>query len=134
MFLLDTNVVSELRKVRANKADEHVTAWARSAPHGSLFISVIVVLELELGTLLAERKDPAKGAILRTWLDEHVQPGFDDRILPIDLVVARRSAALHVPADQPPENWNADEDYQLKRAEDFLRQGLVAQRLQARAG
>jgi carboxyl-terminal processing protease len=43
-------------------------------------------------------------------------------------------AALHVPADQPPENWNADEDYQLKRAEDFLRQGLVAQRLQARAG
>lgn len=101
MFLLDTNVVSELRKVRANKADEHVTAWARSAPHGSLFISVIVVLELELGTLLAERKDPAKGAILRTWLDEHVQPGFDDRILPIDLVVARRSAALHVPDPRP---------------------------------
>ena len=46
---------------------------------------------------------------------------------------ARRSA-LHAPADQPPANWNPDDDYQMKRAEDFLRQGLVAERLHARAG
>ena len=97
MFLLDTNVISELRKAKAGKADLNVTAWVRAIPAGSLFLSVIVVQELEIGVLLAERRDPAKGAILRTWLDDHVLPSFSERILPIDTAVARRSAALHVP-------------------------------------
>lgn len=101
MFLLDTNVVSELRKARAGKADLRVAAWARAVPAGSLFLSAVVVQELEIGTLLTERRDPAQGAILRTWLDEHVLPGFADRILSIDTAVARRSAALHVPNPQP---------------------------------
>ena len=101
MFLLDTNVISGLRKARAGKADPDVTAWARTIPAGSLFLSVMVIRELELGVLLAERRDPAKGAILRTWLDDHVLPSFSQRILPIDAVVARRSAALHVPDLRP---------------------------------
>ena len=101
MFLLDTNVISELRKVRAGKADASVTAWARTIAVGSLFLSVIVIQELEIGVLLAERRDPAKGAILRTWLDDHVLPSFSGRILPVDTVVARRSAALHVPHLRP---------------------------------
>ncbi len=101
MFLLDTNVISELRKARAGKADANVTAWARTIPVGSLFLSVIVIQELEIGVLLAERRDPAKGGILRTWLDDHVLPSFSERILPIDTVVARRSAALHVPDLRP---------------------------------
>ena len=101
MFLLDTNVISELRKARAGKADANVTAWARAIPVGSLFLSVIVIQELEIGVLLAERRDPAKGAILRTWLDDHVLPSFSERILPIDTAVARRSAALHVPDLRP---------------------------------
>ena len=101
MFLLDTNVISELRKARAGKADSNVTAWARTIPVGSLFLSVIVIQELEIGVLLAERRDPAKGAILRVWLDDHVLTGFSERILPIDTVVARRSAALHVPDLRP---------------------------------
>lgn len=101
MFLLDTNVVSELRKVRAGKANPHVAAWARTVPEGSLFLSVISVQELEIGTQLLERRDAKQGALLRTWMDEHVLPAFADRILPVDLVVARRSAALHVPDPRP---------------------------------
>lgn len=101
MFLLDTNVLSELRKVRAGKADPHVAAWGRTAPPESLFLSVIVIQELEIGTLLVERRDPVQGAVLRSWLDEHVLRVFAERVLPVDITVARRSAALHVPAPRP---------------------------------
>lgn len=101
MFLLDTNVISELRKVRVGRADRNVTAWVRSVPAASLFLSVIVVQELEIGTLLAERRNPPQGAILRVWLDEHVLSVFAERILPIDTAVARRSAALHIPNPRP---------------------------------
>jgi toxin FitB len=102
MFLLDTNVISELRKVRAGKADRNVSAWVRTVPAGSLFLSAIVIQELEIGTLLAERRDPPKGAILRAWLDEHVLPTFSERILSVDTVVARRSAALRIIPDHRP--------------------------------
>jgi predicted nucleic acid-binding protein len=101
MFLLDTNVISELRKARSGKADPHVAAWVQTVPAGSLFLSAIVIQELEIGTMLAERRDPSQGAILRAWLDEHVLPSFADRILPVDTTVARRSAALYVPNPQP---------------------------------
>lgn len=100
MYLLDTNVISELRKVRIGKADPGVAAWVHTVPQGSLFLSVIVIHELEVGIMLAERRDPGQGAILRSWLDEHVLPGFTGRILPVDMSVARRSAALHVPQTQ----------------------------------
>jgi toxin FitB len=101
MFLLDTNVVSELRKAKAGKADPNVTRWAQCAPAGSLFLSAIVIQELELGTLLVERRDPSQGALLRDWLDNHVLPAFAGRILPVDTAVARRAAALHVPDPRP---------------------------------
>lgn len=97
MFLLDTNVVSELRKARSGKADANVTAWAGSVPYASLFISAITVLELEMGVLQVEHRDSAQGAILREWLDKHVVPAFHDRILPIDVAVAQRCARLHIP-------------------------------------
>jgi predicted nucleic acid-binding protein len=101
MFLLDTNVISELRKARAGKADRNVTAWIQTVPAGSLYLSAIVIQELEIGTLRAERRDPSKGAILRAWMDEHVLPTFSERILPVDTNVARRSAALHIPDPRP---------------------------------
>ncbi len=101
MFLLDTNVVSELRKARAGKANKGVSDWAASVPAALMFVSVISLHELEYGMLLAERKDPEKGAVLRVWLDDSVVPGFTDRILPVDTVTALRSAALHVPNPAP---------------------------------
>jgi toxin FitB len=101
MFLLDTNVVSELRKARAGKADKNVVAWAASASAGIMFVSAITVQELETGVLLAERRDPAQGAVLRRWLDTQVLPAFAERVLPVDTAVARRSAVLHVPDPRP---------------------------------
>lgn len=97
MYLLDTNVVAELRKAKAGKADKRVTAWANSVAPASLFLSTITVLEMELGVLLMERRDVSQGAILRAWLDGHVLIAFAERILPIDIEVARRCAQLHVP-------------------------------------
>lgn len=101
MYLLDTNVVSELRKVRAGKADDNVAAWAAQVPAASLFLSVITIQELEVGVRLVERRDSTQRSVLRTWLEDHVLPTFTPRILTVDLAVARRSAALHVPDPRP---------------------------------
>lgn len=95
MYLLDTNVISELRK--GSKAQRNVRMWAQALPAASLFLSVISILELEIGTLLVERRDPKQGAILRAWIESHVLPSFSGRILAIDTIVAQRCAALHVP-------------------------------------
>lgn len=97
MFLLDTNVISELRKAQSGKADAHVVAWASAVPPETLYLSVITVLELEMGVLAMERRDPAQGALLRQWLENQVLPSFEGRILPIDTSVARTCAGLHVP-------------------------------------
>ena len=101
MYLLDTNVVSELRKVRAGKADANVARWADSVDAGELYLSVISVQDLEIGVLLVERRDPVQGAMLRSWLNDHVLPAFVGRILPVDTAVALRSAALHIPDPHP---------------------------------
>ena len=97
MYLLDTNVISELRKAKSGKADQKVIAWAESVSASSLYMSAITVLELETGVLLVERRDPTQGAVLRSWLNTHVLPAFSDRILPIDTAVAQYCAKLHVP-------------------------------------
>ncbi len=100
MYLLDTNVVSELRKAKSGKADKRVKKWANSVPATSLYLSAITILELETGILLIERRDPTQGAMLRTWLDSHVLPAFSGRILAVDVAVAQRCAKLHVPDPQ----------------------------------
>ncbi len=95
MYILDTNVISELRKAR--KTHPNVKKWAEPLPSASLYISVISVLELEIGILLVNRRDKQQGAILRAWMDGHVLPTFSSRILAIDTAVAQRCATLHVP-------------------------------------
>ena len=97
MYLLDTNVVSELRRAKTGKANPHVVVWAERVSVASLFLSAVTVLELEMGVLLIERRDPAQGTLLRAWLEERVLPAFAGRILPVDTAVARRCARLHVP-------------------------------------
>ncbi len=97
MYVLDTNVVSELRKVRLGKADANVTAWTESVDAADLFVSAITIMELELGVLSIERKDAKQGALLRAWLEQHVVPEFSSRTLPVDTAVAQRCARLHVP-------------------------------------
>lgn len=95
MFLLDTNVVSELR--RPERADPHVRDWAARTPAAGFWMSVISILEVELGVLRVERRDPAQGSHLREWLEGQVLRSFEGWILSVDVDVARRSAALHVP-------------------------------------
>ena len=101
MFLLDINVVSELRKIRLGRANKNVAQWADSVDAGDLYLSAITVQELEMGVLLAERRDPPQGAVFRTWFENHVLPAFAGRVLPIDTAVAQRCAALHVPDPRP---------------------------------
>ncbi len=101
MYLLDTNLVSELRKARTGKADPGVVSWAAGVSADDLYVSVITILELELGVQLRERRDPAQGALLRAWLEQQVIAGFADRVLPIDLAIARRCAGLQVPDPRP---------------------------------
>jgi predicted nucleic acid-binding protein len=97
MFVLDTNVVSELRKVRSGQADPHVAQWADSVDAGSLHVSAITILELEIGILQMERGDTAQGARLRAWMENNVRPEFSERTLPIDARVALCCARLHMP-------------------------------------
>lgn len=97
MYLLDTNVVSELRKVHSGKADPNVALWAENVDAANLFVSAITIMELELGVLSIERKDATQGAMLRVWLEQHVLPEFSVRTLPIDTTVAQRCARLHIP-------------------------------------
>ena len=99
MFLLDTNVLSELR--RPDKANPGLVAWAASVEPGSLFVSAITLFEIELGAAQAARKDAEKGALLRAWIDGKIMPVFHDRIIPVDALVAQRCAALHVPDPRP---------------------------------
>ena len=101
MFVLDTNIVSELRKARSGKANHGVTEWASAVPTALMFMSVVSQHELEHGVLLAERRDPAQGELLRAWLDGSVSSAFEDRLLPVTAEIARMAAALHVPDPAP---------------------------------
>lgn len=95
MFLLDTNVLSELR--RRERTHPKVAAWADTVHASDLFLSAITILEIEAGTLQLARRDAIQGRVLRAWIDGKVLPAFADRILPIDTAVAQRCARLHVP-------------------------------------
>ena len=95
MFLLDTNVLSELR--RAARTHPRVAAWADKLHPLDLFLSAITILEIEAGALIIARRDEAQGAVLRAWIDDKVLPAFAGRILPVDTAVAQRCARLHVP-------------------------------------
>ncbi|MCW5714166.1 MAG: type II toxin-antitoxin system VapC family toxin [Bauldia sp.] len=95
MYVLDTNVLSELR--RPARAHPAVAAWARSELSASFFLSAITILEIEIGILRIGRRDATTAGMFREWMDTNVLPRFGDRILPIDTSVAVRCASLHVP-------------------------------------
>jgi hypothetical protein len=97
MYLLDTNVISELRKAGSSRMDRNVRSWAKSVSASTLYLSAISILELEIGILLLERRDRSQGAVLQAWMDEHVLATFHGRILAVDTPVALKCATLHVP-------------------------------------
>ena len=101
MFLLDTNVLSELRRQSSNRANPHVVAWSSTADPETTFLSVITLMELEIGVTRIERRDPIQGRGLRQWFDDQIVPAFAGRILDIDVTIARRCGPLHVPDRRP---------------------------------
>mgnify|MGYP003452491912 CR=1 FL=1 len=80
MFVLDTNVISELRQGKPNPSMA-VRQWAAGQPSNQLFLSAITLLELEFGIQALERKTPPQGSALRHWLGG-VRAAFAGRILP----------------------------------------------------
>jgi predicted nucleic acid-binding protein len=101
IFLLDTNVISELCKAGSNKADLNVIKWLSDLDSTNFYILSVIVMELELSILGVVRRDAAQGTMLRTWMNNRVLPEFIDRILPIDEVVALRCTQLHAPNPRP---------------------------------
>jgi hypothetical protein len=101
VFLLDTDVISELRKAGDGKADTHVVTWLSGVDATTCYLSAVTLMEIELGILRIERRDPVQGARLRAWMDQHILPEFADRTLPVDTAVALRCALLHVPDPRP---------------------------------
>jgi predicted nucleic acid-binding protein len=97
MFLLDTNVVSESRKVAAGRASPAVVAWLAATDPGVTFLSAMTMFELESGVVRMERRDPDQGARLRRWLVGVVAPAFQGRVLAMDAATATVCARLNAP-------------------------------------
>ncbi|KAB2870193.1 MAG: type II toxin-antitoxin system VapC family toxin [Bauldia sp.] len=90
MFLLDTVVLSELRK---RHADRSVVAWMERQRSTDVFLSVITIGEIERGIALRQASDPGFAQVLVVWLDR-VLSLYGGRILPFDVTAARRWGAL----------------------------------------
>lgn len=101
MYLLDTNVLSELRKGKTAKINPNVEKWAESVKLSDLYISVITLQEIQTGILLLERKDETQAKILQTWFNEYVRVSFKDRTLDVCQSVALLCSNLHVPNPRP---------------------------------
>jgi len=99
-FLLDTNIISELRKPPA-RVNHGVQSWAEAVATHLMHVSVITIMEIEIGVGRVERRDPKQGGALRSWLTNNVLPTFERRVLPVDLAVARSAAGRHVPDPRP---------------------------------
>lgn len=97
-YLLDTNVISDLRK--RHRASPLVRAWGNERKPQELFLSVLTLGELRRGTELIKRRDPATAGILRAWLDS-IRARFRNRIIGIDATVADRWGRLGIPAPLP---------------------------------
>lgn len=98
--LLDTNVISELRKP-AGRASDQVRDGVRGQLPSTLFLSAITILEIDLGIRRRRRRDPKQADLLQRWLEGGVLATFDGRILRVDVAVTRRAAALRVPDPRP---------------------------------
>ncbi|WP_105432454.1 type II toxin-antitoxin system VapC family toxin [Neorhizobium sp. T6_25] len=101
MLLLDTNVVSELRKVASGKADPNVVVWNETVDPAETFISAVVLHELQIGVRVVEHNDAVAGKVLRNWLETAVLKAFSGRILPLDEAAAVKAAQWHVPNPKP---------------------------------
>lgn len=103
MYLLDTNVISEMRKVKTGKANANVMAWLGSRFPHDFYINAVIKMELERGILAMQRKDPIQGEYLRRWQQAFFDEFLINPVLPITETTAQLCAKLHVP-DHASEN------------------------------
>lgn len=102
MYLVDTNVISEIRKITRGTCDPAVAAWANDVDPLALYLSVVSIMELETGNLRLARRDARQAAVLRHWIDHDIRVAFDGaRLLPVSAEIASRCATLHVPNPMP---------------------------------
>ena len=99
-YLLDTNVISELRKSE-RRADASVRTWVTARATSDLYVSVITILEVEVGIWRLNRRDGAQAERLQRWFDEELLDAFAGRVLPVDVPVTRRAARMHAPDPRP---------------------------------
>jgi predicted nucleic acid-binding protein len=97
MYLLDTNIVSESRKLGTGRINPFAARWLERIDVEATFMSAMTLFELERGVRQMERRDAAQGAMLRRWLDEQILPTYENRILPLSGAVALTCAGLHIP-------------------------------------
>jgi hypothetical protein len=97
-YLVDTNVISELRK--REKADPAVQAWFASVADEEIFLSVLTVGEIRQGVERIRRRDPAAATALDRWLDRVVEM-HRDRLVPVDRLVAEEWGRMNVPDPLP---------------------------------
>lgn len=100
-YLLDTNVISELRKAGTPKANPEVIAWANTVDADEMFISALTLMEIEKGILKFARKDPVQAHHLQRWYQERVLIEFAWRTFDIDSSICRLCAQLHIPDERP---------------------------------
>ena len=98
MHLLDTNVVSELRK--RERCDENVTTWYASITDGDLFLSVLTLGEIRKGIVLVRDRDPGQAEALENWLT-FVKQNYEGRILPIDADISDAWGQMHYVRNVP---------------------------------
>lgn len=131
MYLLDTNIISEIRKLAKNKCDKNVADWVRSTSKDLMFTNAVVMMGLERGVMSIERKDTTQGKLLRHWFEMDVKPAFHGKTLKIDEQTAQICAKLHIP-EHAPENdaWIAASAIQhnlvlvTRNTADFARTGV----------
>jgi predicted nucleic acid-binding protein len=99
-LLLDTNVISEIRKPK-DRIDAKVAHWSKTVDFAACRLSVISLLEIQRGILSIARRDAEQGSALLKWLEQEIMPDFRGRIIPIDSVVAIRAAELQAPDPRP---------------------------------
>lgn len=100
MFLFDTNVISEFRKIEKGKANTGVIRWSENHDIRLAYISVITVMEIQQGILRLARKDEAQAQRLQQWRDKILNT-FEGRIIPVTTEIALQCAGFHVPDKQP---------------------------------
>ena len=97
MFLLDTNIISESRKLGTPRVDPRAARWFAQVDVETSFVSAMTIFELERGVQHMERRDAKQGSVLRRWLDDQIMTTYERRILPLSREVALICAGLHIP-------------------------------------